>query len=470
MKRILSMMLSVMLFATSAHAGIQSDMTNFFNSMGASSNITPGGVYQSQAGGYATAGGVYARIPVRNYQLASITLPSIRAGCGGIDAYLGGFSFVNKTQFTAMLRNLGNNALGYAFQLALLVASPDIKSVLDKLQSVTQFINSTNTTSCHAAQALVDGIAGQLNESSGKLCAAQMVAKGQASDMQAAIEACKNPSTRKAGFSFASLTRPEKEKQAVSKNLMWDAIKKTNYAGAPTIVKEMLMSLTGTFINTIDNGGTAKARWNPPTGITVADLINGTTNMKVLSCGADTSNCMPPGGSDVLQKRTVTVAGFKVQARAALEDLRNALENERINQISAWNSLKPDTRKLILTAHQPVLKMLNTAVAIGPQLAMEIENEMVAPVAFSIVAEYLNQAYRMANQAAHGGVANVNKTEAMALERFAAEAKKAFVNLEEHQKVITAMQVLQQAKFLDQVLVANMSPHFREVLAFGRGK
>jgi len=469
MKRILSMLLSVMLFGTSAHAGIQSDMTNFFNSMGASSNITPGGVYQSQAGGYATAGGVYARIPVRNYQLASITLPSIRAGCGGIDAYLGGFSFINKTRFTSMLRNIGNNALGYAFQLALLVVSPDIKSVLDKLQSIMQFVNNTNTTSCHAAQTLVDGIAGQLNENSGKLCAAQMVAKGQASDMQAAIEACKNPSTRKAGFSFASLTQPEKEKQFVSKNLMWDALNKTHYAGMPVSIKEMLMSLTGTFINTIDNGGTVHVRWVAATRIGVKDLING-GQVKVIDCGVDTSNCMPAGGSDVLPYKNITITGLKGTVRTALDDLRNALESERAAQLSAWNSLRPNTRKLILMAHQPVLKMLNTAVAIGPQLAMEVENEMVAPIAFGIVGEYLSEAYRVASQAANGGVANVNKKQGELLARYAENAKRSFDEIEGNTKMITAMQVLQKAKFLDQVLVANMSPHFREVLAFGRGK
>ncbi len=44
------------------------------------------------------------RTPNTTYNLAAITPPSANAGCGGIDLYMGGFSFVNKEQFVAMLK------------------------------------------------------------------------------------------------------------------------------------------------------------------------------------------------------------------------------------------------------------------------------------------------------------------------------------------------------------------------------
>lgn len=39
--------------------------------------------------GYITAGGMSGRVDVHNDYLMSVTLPKIRAGCGGIDMFLG---------------------------------------------------------------------------------------------------------------------------------------------------------------------------------------------------------------------------------------------------------------------------------------------------------------------------------------------------------------------------------------------
>jgi len=63
--------------------------------MGMVSNTTGAQAYQGQQAGYYSGGSLYARNTVRNVQLVGIDLPSYRSGCGGIDLYAGGFSFVN---------------------------------------------------------------------------------------------------------------------------------------------------------------------------------------------------------------------------------------------------------------------------------------------------------------------------------------------------------------------------------------
>ena len=110
-----------------AVADVNSDMNQFFNKLGFASNTTQPGVWQGQAAGYAYGGSLYARTQVKNVQLISMTLPDINAGCGGIDAYLGSFSFINGEQLQRFVKQIMSNAAGYFFDLALQTTVPEIK-------------------------------------------------------------------------------------------------------------------------------------------------------------------------------------------------------------------------------------------------------------------------------------------------------------------------------------------------------
>ena len=76
-------------FSTWSMASIQTQMQGWFNEMGAYGNVTGAQVISGQTGTVYTGGSMYMRTPIRNYQMASIAPPSIRAGCGGIDLFAG---------------------------------------------------------------------------------------------------------------------------------------------------------------------------------------------------------------------------------------------------------------------------------------------------------------------------------------------------------------------------------------------
>ena len=80
-------------------ADLSGEMKQMFDDIGAVSNVTGPGAFRSQAMGIYTGGELQMRAPTRNYQFFSVTMPSINAGCGGIDAYLGSFSLINSDQF-----------------------------------------------------------------------------------------------------------------------------------------------------------------------------------------------------------------------------------------------------------------------------------------------------------------------------------------------------------------------------------
>ena len=133
-RRTLAATLLLAIQASQASANVSQSMQDWFNDIGAYGNVTGANAYRGQTMNFYTGGSLYMRTPVRNYPLASITPPSFRAGCGGIDLYAGSFSFINKDQFVALLRNIGNNAIGAAFNMALCSMSPDLCDLLKYLQ------------------------------------------------------------------------------------------------------------------------------------------------------------------------------------------------------------------------------------------------------------------------------------------------------------------------------------------------
>ena len=139
--------------ATPAHADVLSEMNRFWQ--GAAVNTTGPTAFQGQASGHWTLGNLYLRSPVRSEQVATVNLPSFRAGCGGIDAFAGAFSFINSDQLIAFARAVAQNAAGFAFELALETISPVIAETMSKLRALAQWVNSQNLNSCETAQALV---------------------------------------------------------------------------------------------------------------------------------------------------------------------------------------------------------------------------------------------------------------------------------------------------------------------------
>ncbi len=139
--------------ATTSHA---MTMQELFVAVNAQGNVSNPAVLQGQTMNLYTGGSLFMRMPRRTYNLASVTPPSWNAGCGGIDLFMGGFSYINKDQFVAMLRNIGSNALGYGFKLAIQNPCPTCDNVMQALQATAQQMNRLNIDSCEAAKGVVN--------------------------------------------------------------------------------------------------------------------------------------------------------------------------------------------------------------------------------------------------------------------------------------------------------------------------
>ena len=188
--------------AAPAHADVLSEMNRFWQ--GAAVNTTGPTAFHGQASGHWTLGNLYLRAPVRSEQVATVNLPSFRAGCGGIDAFAGAFSFINSDQLVAFARAIAQNAAGFAFELALETISPVIAETMAKLRALAQWINNQNMNSCETAQALVGAVWSKNDRASAAICAAIGTSQGIFSDYAAARHGCGADGQRNSTLAAAS--------------------------------------------------------------------------------------------------------------------------------------------------------------------------------------------------------------------------------------------------------------------------
>jgi conjugative transfer pilus assembly protein TraH len=258
--KIAASILITTLLPCSIFANVNQDLNNFFNSLGYTSNVTDAGAYKGQTAGLYTGGSIFARNSVRNTQVASVQLPSYRAGCGGIDLFTGGFSFINSDNLVQTMENIGNNAVSFAFLLALESMAPVVESTTVILQDWAQKINASNVNSCESAASLVGGVWPKTDMSQKTICETIGSADGTFTDWTAARHGCGIGGQRTNILENAK-NDPKyaayKEMILQNTNIAWSAIQKQDFLANDDELAELFMSLSGTII--IKSGGSDNA-------------------------------------------------------------------------------------------------------------------------------------------------------------------------------------------------------------------
>lgn len=253
-----------------AQADVNSDLNDFFNRLGGGANVSQADIVKAQSAGHLVAGSFYGRVPVRNIQLISITLPEINAGCGGIDAYLGAFSFINTDQLKAMGKAILSNAVGYAFELALETTCPMCKSVKDFLQELATEVNNLNISTCQAAQGIVGGLFPRSEEARTHICNKLANENNLFADWAKSRQECGVGGQSERVFNSAK-NETQKKQIPKNRNVTWDSLNKINQVVSnDRQLKELMMSVVGSTVY----GKTAKERFVlPPLGAN-ENLIN----------------------------------------------------------------------------------------------------------------------------------------------------------------------------------------------------
>ena len=148
-----SLALSFMLAATPVRAGFLQD---FYDDVGAQTTSTEAGIYSSSTMDMVTGGRFVVKVPRNDFQPYYLQAPHLKAGCGGIDVFLGSFSVPSKEEFLNFLRSIGTALPGLAFQLALQGLAPDLNEQVSQFRDMLMRLSSQMGDSCQAAQSVLD--------------------------------------------------------------------------------------------------------------------------------------------------------------------------------------------------------------------------------------------------------------------------------------------------------------------------
>ena len=447
-----------------ARADVASEMNGFFNDAGGAANVTGPTAFQGQSAGYYSLGNVWTRFPQKSVSPFNLQLPSARAGCGGIDLFSGSFSFINASEIVAMLKATANNALGFAFKLAIDSVSPEIGKVMDEFSQKAQLLNQMNISSCETAQALVGGIWPQMETTRSTICEAVGNSQGVFSDWAASRQGCNNGGQRDA--TLAGNTDPAMKEQIIGDphNYTWEALKKSSKFGAfDQGFSEYVMTLVGTIVTTPPSGsehGPKVVIYGPAEEVVVTALLDGTANapaVKILKCNNDPC-------TDVSDQT------LNVPASSALRPRIATMIKSMSSKIRSDSALDAAEKQLLNMATVPIYKILAVQAYAHYALTDGEIQTLSEIVAVDLLNAMLDNMLDRVEQAKVFYQTADQETASQWRQQIAAtRAKFAQRDVKLSTKLQVTMQIINRSIMLESTLQNTMTPGMSSALNFSRG-
>ena len=306
---------------------LSQQMANMFGN-GTLANVTGPGAYKAQTQNIYTGGEMQLRFPARSYQLWSYSLPSVKAGCGGADIFLGSFSHINSDQFKQMLEEVARAYVALTFKAALKSINPLIESVIGDLQKSLESFSQYGGSVCAMAQAAVDATSAATGMTAENTCitaAMELYGEGPA----AARVRCKAGVASTNNDAKNSGDPAKRELADRDINLIWDALSASTLS---TAENEVFMNVAGTVIIYKPANATNEQPAMPKPFEPSVDSLNtllhghepGASDDQVrivnwLKC--PDAECLSP------TTETVSVTPFPVLVRQMLESIRDRVYN-----------------------------------------------------------------------------------------------------------------------------------------------
>ncbi len=447
-----------------AQADVNSDLDHYFDNLGMMSNTTAPHAYMGQQAGYYSGGSLYARSSVRNVQLVDIELPSFRSGCGGIDAFAGGISFVKSSEIVSLARNVMNNAAGYAFTLTMEQVTPQLANAMKYIQDMANKANQLNINSCETAEGLVGGLWPRTRAAQQKVCQDMGSNNGMFKDYAEARQGCTSDDLN---YNFDTVMSAGAKNPAYKNlvldngNLVWKALTANHFVSGDTELAELMMSLSGTIIvKKTGNGKNAINHFE-----VLASLAKDNSLFKAILSGDtatiykcdETTECLNP-----------TLRKITISQQSALKNKVAKLLASIGQKIIEDKPLSNQEIGLIQSTRIPIYKILNVQAAYqkDPNI-LDIES-YADIIASDVLFQYLQENLEMVRLSARS-----LQYPADLMSQFIEGINTAIGDVREEErnaqnKISMAMQLVQQTQVLEQMLAGQLSVQLGNTLTWAR--
>lgn len=444
-------------------------MQQLFDSVNAQANVNSPAVLQGQTLNLYSGGSLFMRMPKRTYNLASITPPSWGAGCGGIDLFLGAFGFINKEQFVAMLRNIGSNALGYGFKLAVQNLCPTCDNVMQALQATAQAANRLNVDTCEAAKGIVNAVLPDTWTRGRQNAAKNFGVDGNMFEnlTDAWTNVMNNEGRANQVVNDVAQSKPEVKDHLPTGNIVWKALKKMH--GIDDEYRMVLMSMTGTTIFMTEAKDNSLPIVLPAKDISIQQLVgtdnsSGQFQVPIWRCDKTAEDgCLQP------YEGYITTKSFREMVRIKMTMISDQIAARRNHANVA------ETIAFLQVTDLPVYKMLAVSTSLdNTGLADVLINRYQDLIAAKYAEVYILAAVRDLNAAltkyasssAEPAIGEHMKELQPKLDQLTASARQVLSTA--YTQTISTFNIAQEVRHMERTMNANLSETLKNSLAFAK--
>jgi len=453
------------LVVTPLQANVGDSMDRFMDDMGAAGNVTGPTAFQGQSAGYYSLGNVWTRFPQKTTNLANLQLPRARAGCGGIDIFAGSFSFINASEIVALLKAVANNAVGFAFSLAIDTVCPECSKIMQEFAQKAQLMNNLNINSCELAQGLVGGIWPKGDLADKAVCEAIGNSEGIFTDYAAAKHGCGTRGQRSSTLQNGN-GKYDDVNPGVARNYTWTILKKSAFFSPngqfDQELAEYAMTLLGTIIYVPpkdDEPGKFVPIVGESSSTLVTSLLDGTSNGNVLIFHCDEPDkCLDPG-----------FRSLNLPISKSLRHRVSMLIDGMVQAVRTDTAITEAEKELLQVSSVPLYKILTVQAAYGRGMATD-DRETLAELAsidllFAVLDRIVSEAGRSMSSFIGADEAKIQMWQSQVNTVRQALADR---QSNTHLKVLGIMQIIEKTAMIENMLAASMSPSMAASLDWSR--
>lgn len=445
------------LLASGAQADVNRDLTNFFHQLGGASNITKAGAYQDQSAGFYTGGNLFARHQVHQSQLMTLQMPDFRAGCGGIDMFMGAFSHISSQRMIEAIKAIGANMASYAMLLAIETMSPQVKNILTELNDLVQKLNQSNINSCEMAATTLGAVWPKSDASKRHLC--KMIGTdrryGRFSDYASARQGCGADGERDGVIEAAQMDPRFQSMLGTEFNLAWKALQENAFLRSDSRLAEFFMSISGTLISRKEG---SEYRMETRVSLATKDkllaaLLHG-GDVTVYRCVGSDDKCLAVG------ERTLTIT----PENCLVERVKGMLVAIQ-NKIYADEPLSQGEIDFLGSTRLPFYKIINVSTAYRRGASPVDIMDYAELGAVDILFQYLSEILDVINESVdHIRLNQVDDTQITRFQEKLSEARKQVIErrMGSFKQMEQVISIVRKTELLERSLMSKVGAYVAE--------